>query len=261
MAVTVDERRQILAELERQSLAQLVTLWRNAGRQGDFREYITEAFPELASLWSDIASELAATWYEESLPTSPYIARAAASPKVEQLVSSVGWALNVGDATTGLDLLSGTLQRSVFDASRRTVEWNTELEGGGTRWARHASANACSFCRMLATKAVIDVSSLYRSEASALRVGGRGKDVTTNFDEFGRRKRGGQAKGIRTRGTQEIGDKFHDHCHCVAIEVRSGQKYEPPPYVEDWADEYAAATGEAGSTNIKAVMHEIRKND
>ena len=231
MAIGIAERRQILAELERQSKAQLVTLWRDAGRQGDFRAWMLDAYPELAGLWSDISSELAASWYEESLPGSPYVARAAAAPKVEQLVSSVTWALNVGDATTGLDLLSGSLQRAVYDASRRTIEWNTELEGG-SKWARHASANACSFCRMLATRGAV-----YASAGSAGNVGGRGKDVSTNFNPDGTRKKGGQAKGIRTRGTQKIGDKYHDHCHCVVIEVRAGGSYEPPPYVEKWAAE------------------------
>ena len=228
MAVGIEERRQILAELERQSKAQLVTLWRNAGRQGDFREYIVAAFPELAALWSDIASELAATWYEESLPTSEYVARAAASPKVEQLVKSVEWALNVGDATTGLDLLSGTLQRAVYDAARRTTEWNAELEGSA-KWARHASASACSFCRMLATRGAV-----YVSAGAAGNVGGRGKDASTNFDKDGRRKRGGQAKGVRTRGKQKIGDKYHDNCHCVVIEVRAGGSYQAPDYVDEW---------------------------
>lgn len=255
MAVGIEERRQILAELERQSKAQLVTLWRNAGRQGDFREYVKAAFPELAALWSDISSELAATWYEESLPGSPYVARAAASPKVEQMVSSVEWALRVGDATTGLALLSGTLQRAVYDASRRTIEWNTELEGG-SKWARHASANACPFCRMLATRGAV-----YHSASLAVAVGGRGKDVSTDFDEYGRRKAGGQAKGIRTRGTQKIGDRYHDHCHCVAIEVRAGGSYEPPPYVEKWMDEYTDARDAVGSTNTKKIMAEMRKND
>ena len=256
MAVSIAERRQILAELERQSEAQLVVLWRAAGRQGDFRDYVKGAFPELAQLWADIAAELAATWYEESLPGSSFIATPAASPKVEQLVNSVGWALNVGNATTGLDLLSGTLQRAVADAAHRTTEWNTELEGGGTRWARHASANACGFCRMLATRG-----SVYTSAGAAGLVGGRGKAVSTNFDEFGRRKAGGQARGVRTRGSRGIGSKYHDRCHCVAIEVRSGGSYEPPPYVADWTAEYETAVGEAGSTNIKKVMAEMRKND
>lgn len=232
MAVSIDERRQILAELERQAGAQLVTLWKAAGQVGDFRGYIIEAFPELAALWADLTASLAATWYEDSLPGSPYIAVPAAAPKVEQMVSSVQWALNVGDATTGLSLLDGTLQRAVHDAAMRTTEWNTELEGGGARWARHASANACKFCRMLATRGAV-----YHSASLAVAVGGRGKDVASNFDEYGRRKRGGQAKGIRTRGSQAIGSKFHDHCHCVAVEVREGQSYEPPPYVAEWAKE------------------------
>ncbi|MFV8169837.1 ADP-ribosyltransferase [Mycolicibacterium peregrinum] len=56
--------------------------------------------------------------------------------------------------------LKGTATRSVFSGSRDTVITNANREG--VRWARHASANACGFCRMLATRGAV-----YHSQALA----------------------------------------------------------------------------------------------
>lgn len=233
---TIAERRALLGELERLGLADLSKLWRAADRADDFRALMIDAFPELVLQYGSMAADLAAVWYDDAAPNLPYRARVADPPKVARFAESATWALNTGAGMDALDLMGGTFQRGMWDMSRDTTIENVGAEAGAL-WARHASANACEFCRMLATRGAV-----YASESAAERVGGRGKDVSTSFDAMGKRKRGGLAKGVRTRGTQKVGDRYHDNCHCVAIEVRPGDTYDPPPYVADWEAEYVAAS-------------------
>lgn len=228
---TIAEKRAALAELERLMLGDLGAMWRAAGLADDFAAWVIDAFPELVAQYGSIAGDLAAEWYEESAPALAYRATAAPLPSLEKWATSASWALNVGDGLSSLDLLGGTAQRGMFDQYRMTIITNAEAEGAS--YARHASANACPWCRMLATRGAV-----YGSKEKAERVGGRGTDVLTNVG----RTRGRQAKGVRARGKQSIGDKYHDNCHCIAVEVRPGQTYEPPPYVEKWSEEYWAAT-------------------
>ena len=130
----------------------------------------------------------------------------------------------------------GVPVRRVFDASRQTVIVNAAHEPG-TRYARYASPTACAFCRMLATRTT-EADGLYFSKQSATRVVGRGG---------------------RPRGTQAIGDRFHDNCKCVAVAIRPGDTYEPPEFVAKWDKEYKAAAANGGG--VKAILREMRKND
>lgn len=228
---TVTEKRAALAELERLMLGDLGTLWRSAGMADDFAAWVIDAFPELVAQYGSIAGDLAAEWYEEAAPALAYRATAAPLPPLAKWAASASWALNVGDGLSSLDLLGGTAQRGIYDQYRTTIVQNAEAEG--STWARHASANACPFCRMLATRGDV-----YGSKEKAERVGGRGKSLSENRPG----KRGRKAGGIRTRGSQAIGDKYHDNCHCIAVEVRPGGFYEPPDYVAKWQDEYDEAS-------------------
>lgn len=242
---TVAERRALLGELERLGLSDLGKLWRSAELSDDFRALMLDAFPELVLQYGSMAADLAAVWYDEAAPALPYRAFVADPPPAARFGESASWALNKASGSDALALLGGTLQRGMWDMSRETSLANVAAEPGA-KWARHASANACEFCRMLATRGAV-----YGSEASAGIVGGRGKAVAT-----GPRKRGGQGKGVRTRGTQSLGDKYHDNCHCVAVEVRPGGTYKPPPYVERWEREYVAASKVASGT--KGILREMR---
>ena len=131
--------------------------------------------------------------------------------------------------------MSGTLQRAIFNGARETTVLNVESEQG-SKWVRYASPNACAFCAVMATRQPV-----YNSEHSALRVVGRGKAFATNFNPDGSRKSGGQAKGVKLRGTQKLGEKYHDDCHCVAVEVRPGDTYDPPEHIRQWQQSYQDA--------------------
>lgn len=201
------EQRAILQELHTLGIADLSELMRRAAEFPDFFAFIVDAFPELVAQYASTSAELAAMWYEDAAPNLPYSAVPATVPTLEQFAESAKWALGSGGGNLAFAKLSGVLQRGVWGTARDTTVLNAESERGA-RYARHASANACEFCRMVATRGAV-----YTSAATASGVVGRGKDVSTNYDPVtGKRKRGGQAKGVRVRGSQKVGSKYHDNC-------------------------------------------------
>jgi hypothetical protein len=119
-----------------------------------------------------------------------------------------------------LSLLSGGLQRIVFDGGRDTSAGSAALDPAKPTYARHASANACAFCALMATRGAV-----YTSKDAAERVG---------YSARGR---------TRTGGTRSKGEKYHDDCHCVAVVVWPGQEYKPAPYVAKWEQAYLDADG------------------
>lgn len=133
---------------------------------GEARGFVTDAYPHLIDPFLSAAGELTTQWYAEQ-PTKP-VARGAAvfSPEPaalvprERLAISARWALTQSNPVVALQ---GSATRAVFDQSRNTVIVNARREK--VRWARHASANACGFCRLLAIRGAV-----YHSKAKALRV-------------------------------------------------------------------------------------------
>ena len=267
---SLDERREILANLNLLAVQDITDLWRDASMldidSTSFRSVIKRGVPELVAPYESTAGELTALWYGESAPELSYRAVPAALAPVEQLSTSASWAL-YASGEQALMRLAGTAQRAIFNASRETILGNSNAEAGST-WARHASGTACAFCRMMATRGDV-----YASEASAVSVVGRGKEMSLADRKIraagGERRKGGQfaAGGIKMRGTRKAGQKYHDKCHCIAVEVRPGRSYTPPPYVEKWNEEYKAAVlatekvGEFGAIDAKAVLAHMRASE
>jgi len=142
------------------------------------------------------------------------IAKPAPSLPEEMLKASARWAMSTGDAVTGLELLLGSSERRTYGGLRNTVISSSKREKGA-RWARRARENACPFCRMMAIRGAV-----YHSAQTALG------------------------------GT----DRFHDHCHCLAVPVRPGQSYTLPEYTQQWEDEYKAARKAAGSGDPQDIL-------
>lgn len=264
MTVSPEERQFLLSQVNRLAERDLRALWVQAERLSDveFAAFVIRMFPEVVAPYVEMAGQLAATWFEQSAPTSAYIANEVSTPDVEKLLKSARWALG-GDGIEGLTRLQGTSQRAIFNGARETTL--THVEATNSRWARYASANACAFCRLLATRTE---TALYTSKESALRVVGRGKDFSTNFREDGTRKAGGQAKGVKARGSRKIGEKYHDNCHCIAVEVRDTQSYEVPEHIAEWQKTYreawnAVPDGTSYDDNgvLKAVLAQWRQID
>lgn len=248
------ELRSALVDLNALMVSDLAALWRAVdGQDVEFlRDALQAEVPGVVDPYLAAAGDITADWYEAQAPDLNYVARPAALVDEGQLQATARWAAGTvltKSPVSPLDLLAGSMQRALFNESRETIVDNAEVEPGA-RWARHASANACEFCRMVATRGAV-----YTSESAASRVGGRGVDESTNIG----RRRGGRARGIRARGNQAIGDKYHDHCHCIAVPVRPGQSYNPPSYVEEWESEYTRARQAADGVDAKSILSAWRK--
>ena len=263
------EIQSILTDLTTLAARDLSQMWAriNSLAPGDVRDYLLAALPDLVDQFASAAGAYTTQWYDDQDPASKFRAKPADQPDVEQLRASTRWALSplfgVGTGSP-LTMLAGVTQRAIVGVSRQTVLDNVNRESGAT-WARHASANACAFCAMVASRGAV-----YASKQSASRVTGRGKDMTLaerRARAAGQTRIGGRmiagGSGV-TRGKQKVGDKFHDHCHCIAVPVRPGRSYEPPSYVDKWQEAYVQATketpgvGKYGAIDTKAVLANMR---
>ena len=110
--------------------------------------------------------------------------------------------------STPLSLIGGGVQRMVAGAARNTIDANARRDVASVAWSRVAQPDACEFCKMLAGRGAV-----YRSEAAAGMVIGRGVDPSQTAG-----RAGGQGRGVKARGSREVGaDKFHDFCRCTAV--------------------------------------------
>lgn len=174
----------------------------------EFAQFIITGFAEVVDPWIAAASDLSAMWFEETVPRPAIVAPPI---PVDRLRSSAQWALGAkGDQ--GLARLEHTTQRAVFDGARETTLIN--VERNNIRWARDARPDACSFCRLLATRTG---QYLYRSRDTAAT-------------------------------------KVHDDCHCLPIEVVNPDDYELPDHVQAWEDEYLKARANAGSGDTSKIL-------
>lgn len=295
----------VLTDLSTLTVSKLVELFRQYQHLPEFPELLKAAFPQVVLPHANAAAAVTAQWYDEVVDATDFTAQPVVDLPAERMDNTIRWALwapaekrvpedlvprepvdvvPVVPADVTLSRLAGSAKRMVFDASRETVLDNTYRQG--IRWARYASADACAFCRMLATKSTSK--RLYRTEKSAQRVVGRSTDLTAadrkalraglaNKEEllarretYERGDRKGEAKVHQQRGTQDLGDKYHDHCRCTAVPVRDGETYTPPDYVDGWSQDYIDAVkatkaegktkGEYGAIDFKAVLAHMRKN-
>lgn len=257
--------------------------------------FITDAYPQLAHAYLRASSELSAVFYDEQPAAPPragqgqFAARATDLIPNERLSANARWAFQQRNPA---ESLIGSAVRAVFDQSRQTMLENlaneyrvpmVKLGDAGTRWARHAAANACGFCKMLATRGAVYRSRgvVYDEDAGVHRtvVAGRGASLTaadrraiasgqeTAENALARRERytsarraAQQGKAVgdlrtgRLRGSRSHADRYHDNCHCVAVPVRPGGSYEPPDYVEQWENDYIAASRESGDPKVIARL-------
>ncbi|BBZ57958.1 VG15 protein [Mycolicibacterium phocaicum] len=284
----------VLVDLVALPIRDLVQLWRQYGDQAEFRAILEAALPQILAPYLQGAAMVTAQQYTEQLPESPFQAKPYGDIPVERIMGTIAWALNAPGSAPPLDRIAGAVKRMVFDASRQTALRNLEAEYGfefsdggteelGTLWARYASATACGFCKVLATRGAV-----YTSKEAAEQVVGRGVDLTvadrrmiaagqlTRPEARNRRsvyrnekqaarqgaKVGDTRKSVGTlRGNQDRGDRYHDNCRCIAVAVRPGQVYDPPDYVQQWEKDYAEASrGTKGIGAIGRKMDAIAKD-
>ena len=264
-APTPAERQRVYARLAALSERELSEVWRklNLSRPDRLADPLAEILAALIEKYGSAGATLAADWFDEAREAAgaagAFTAITATPPEMERVEALSRWGIGPlfaanPDGAAALSLLAGGLQREVLKMPRATTEGSVSLDPAGPTFARHASANACAFCRMVATRGAV-----YTSREAAERVGGRGTDVSTNVG----RTSGRRALGVRARGTQRLGDKYHDHCHCVAVEVWPGQTFEEAPYVKQWREQYSEALdtskGSHGAIDVKKTLANWRE--
>ena len=241
-----------LVDLTALTVRDLLALLRTAqGRDAQFiRDLLVEAYPEIVGQYANAAGLLTADWYE-SLPGDPTFRAAAAPVLPERLEGTARWAAGA-IFTDGKveEIVAGSAKRHVFNASRETVIDNVEREGA--IWVRHASANACPFCRMLATRGAV-----YSSKSAATTVSGEsysGKDYAKahRMRTDVRAATAGNRSGRKSQ-KQADGSRYHDNCRCMAVPIRSGDSYSPPDYVADWVQQYEQARKDGGSSTASIL--------
>jgi hypothetical protein len=238
----------ILADLGTVTVQQLVHLFRQYSGAPDFPAVVKQAFPGIVTPHAHAAAAITAQWYDELAPG--FHATPAVDLPAARLEKTLNWALyaptkpqpaqpdipapvSAPEPAVTLERLAGSAKRMVMDASRDTVVDNAVKQD--FKWARYASANACAFCRLMATRGPV-----YASERSATKVVGRGPAQTT-------------------KGTRKLGESYHDHCRCIAVPVPDGETYTPPDYTSQWEQDYLAAR-KAGNRDAKSILAHMRAN-
>lgn len=110
-------------------------------------QFLEDAYPQIVDPFLLGASTLTAEWYSLLAPESTFPVEPSGPPPQSALRGNVRWALKQVDVRGAL---SGSAERQIFTASRDTVLYNASREN--VRFARYASANACPWCRVLATR-------------------------------------------------------------------------------------------------------------
>lgn len=212
-----------------------------------------DVLPLLGSASSDAVSMASAVFFD-SLMEIQDVRRPVASDILEPADSKiwhalVGWAFSESQGRSVLErggeallysLLSGGLTRSLARTGADTMVGNAEIQTELMKAQRVPSAGCCNFCAMLASRF-----GEYTSR-SASTVVGRGLPIEATilgYDARGNpiRKQGGQALGLRPRGTQPIGEDFHDNCRCSVVIITEGNYVQLQADADKYYDAYREA--------------------
>lgn len=186
------------------------------------RDSLIQLLPEIVGPYIAASGELAATWYEDlrsSAVGGTYYATASGElnqARIDSLVRYGVQPLFRQSSSTVLSLIGGGVQRMVSGAGRATIANNASNDRVRVGFARVARSDACSFCGMLASRGAV-----YRSEAAAGGVVGRGVSAASTAGKVG-----GQGRGVKARGSRMLdSSKYHDSCHCVGVPVFRGDTF------------------------------------
>lgn len=275
--MAIDER--FLADRHRRDLMHLTALARNDLAEflyqirmlsvAEVRNILIQVIPNMVDPYINASGELAATWYEDLRRVvgarGTYYAQGVSSGVQTGRANAVArWAVgplagDVADEDLMLSRLGGAVQRMIYDASRGVVEGNAVRDPVRVGYQRMARADCCAFCGMLASRGAV-----YRSAESAGGVTGRGS-TRTGFDSSGKRLSGGIGGGVKARGLQSLGDKYHDDCHCVVMPVFFGTELAEIAKLDQkkWDEKYRQSMelNDNGAVDVKATLSTWRKEN
>ena len=279
MAIAPETYRRAQAALSSRAVADLRKVWPRLLTMSPDKtaEALALVLAEVTDKYGPASAAIAAEWFEEMRDTAgmagSFRATAASTPSTERLEILARWGVGPlfgasPDPVTALNLVSGGLARQVLSVGRDTLMESIASDPAGPTYARHASANACAFCAMLATRGPV-----YTSETNARRVTGESLGGT-DYRKARRLDGGvvtaerraeilaGSRASTRARGgrkgrdtTQALGEKYHDDCRCTAVPVWPGERYEEAPYVKKWREAYS----DAPSGDTKEILASMRE--
>lgn len=164
------------------------------------RDALLDFVPALVNEFGSQASLIAAEWYDElraeqALPTAfrASLGDVIEAQYVQERVRFGAGSLWAEDQDQFLAFLKDAATGYVTQAFADTIVANGDRDPSSKGWARKPEPDACNFCLLLASRG-----GTYSTGRAATRVVGRGG---------------------RARGNQELGDKFHGSCRCVAVPV------------------------------------------
>jgi len=263
----IDSYRTVIDGLSTVAFAQVKALLQSLDTQNpiEFRNALLLTYPEILSPFLTASGDVAATWYAE-LRSSAGLRGAvptfvSARPPQVQLDAAVRYSLTplfkpateqsefIGSGI--LSLLAGSAQKLIANRGRDTVTGLALADSGRVGYARIPRSDACAFCGLMASRGAI-----YRSEASAGGVVGRGVSAQSTAG-----KRGGQGRGTKIRGVQSLGSSFHDLCRCVVAPRFSGADNDYMDYTaKTFTDLYTTTGGIVdGRTDFKATLASWRE--
>ena len=165
----IEQHQAVVEDLSAIATADLVALWDSLPEDPEAaRQVLQRDLPDLVDAYALPTATVAADFYEELRDAARvpggYTAVLADTPPVAAAEALAGWSASglYVDRTKALTQAAGGMQRLIAGADRRTVEVNVSRDRSEPRYARHASANACAFCAMMAARGAV-----YRSEAAA----------------------------------------------------------------------------------------------
>jgi hypothetical protein len=146
-----------LAELARLAEGDLSFLFHDVVDADRVKESLIDVLPRLVAMYGAAAASLGADWYDELREQAEVRGRfqaiVADLPDVGRTDALAGWAVGplfgaAPDAIAAQSMVSGGLQRIIFDADRDTVTGSAIRDPRARGWQREG-AGECDFCAML----------------------------------------------------------------------------------------------------------------
>lgn len=168
----VNERKRQVSGLTALAVRDLMDIWPELSLEDLARleAQLIDLLPLIGDEYANAVAVTGADWYEDlraEYVGGAYSARLGKMPEEGQYRALAGFALqplyeSPDSAQKALSRAAGGLTRLIRQSGRETIIENVLEDPRATRWARAASAGACAFCAMLATRGAA-----YTSEESA----------------------------------------------------------------------------------------------
>jgi len=149
------------------AMADLLDFWNSlhGGDPGTVAGDVRGVLPDLIDAYTPLAAEVGASFYDDTRAAADvagsFSAQHAALPESGLVQEMISWGVaplfrpDAPDPGLALSRLTGGTQKIVASGARDTVEFNVGQDPAQPRFARHASANACAFCALLATRGAV----------------------------------------------------------------------------------------------------------